>query len=143
MRETLTDRNGRYDEVIVDVAGHDSRELRTTMLAAHQIIVVSRPSQLDLDTLEHMSEVVDQARDLNPDLEALGLLTQVPTNPSVTERVDGGAYLADFPTLKPLSSVIFERKAYRDVICEGLGVVEWSNPKAKAEIETLVAEVEK
>lgn len=142
VRDTLSDLNGRYEEVIVDVAGHDSRELRTAMLAAHQMIVVSRPSQFDLDTLAHMSEVIEQARDLNPNLDVRGLLTQVPTNPNVKERVDGGAYLADFPTLRPLETVIFERKAYRDVIAEGLGVVEWSNPKARTEIENLVAEVE-
>lgn len=139
--QTLTDLATRFDTVIVDVAGKDSKEMRTGMTAADKLIVVVRPSQLDLDTLGHMSEIIEQAMDFNPDLEVRGLISQAPSNPNVTERDDAGEYLADYPILKPLETVIHERKAYRDVVGEGLGVVEWTNPKAKAEIKELAAEV--
>lgn len=141
MRETLIDLNGRYDEVIVDVAGRDSKEMRTAMLAAHQMIVTVRPSQLDLDTLDHMSEVVADAQIYNPHLEVFGLITQAPTHPGVSESTDAGEYFADFPALPPLRTVIYERKAYRDVIPEGLGVLEWTNRKAAAEITALMEEI--
>lgn len=141
IHQTLQDLATRYDVVIVDVAGKDSKEMRTGMTAADQLVVVVRPSQFDLDTLGHMSEVIDQAKDYNPTLDVRGLITQAPANPSVTERTDAGEYLADFPAIRPLETVIYERKAYRDVVGEGLGVVEWNNPKAKAEIEELAAEL--
>lgn len=141
IHQTLQDLAMRYDVVIVDVAGKDSKEMRTGMTAADQLVVVVRPSQFDLDTLGHMSEVIDQAKDYNPTLDVRGLITQAPANPSVTERTDAGEYLADFPSIRPLETVIYERKAYRDVVGEGLGVVEWNNPKAKAEIEELAAEL--
>ena len=35
IKNTLKDLDSRYDYVIVDVAGHDSKELRTAMLTAH------------------------------------------------------------------------------------------------------------
>lgn len=142
IRETILDLAGRYEEVVVDVAGRDSQEMRTGMLAADQFIVVVRPSQLDLDTLEHMSEVIESAKAFNAALDVRGLLVQVPTNPSITERVDAGEYLADYPALRPLETVIYERKVYRDVIGDGLSVVEASNPKARAEIQELVAELQ-
>lgn len=141
VRETLIDLNSRYDEVIVDVAGRDSKEMRTAMLAAHQLVVVVRPSQFDLDTLQHMSEVVDQARIYNPELNVRALLTQAPTHPGITESTDAGEYLADYPALPPLTTVIYTRKAYRDVVPEGLGVVEWKDPKAAAEIHALMKEL--
>lgn len=141
MRETLSDLSGRYDEVIVDVAGRDSKEMRTAMLAAHQMIVTIRPSQLDLDTLPHMSEVIDQAHIYNPELRVFGLLTQAPTHPGIKESADAGAYLADFPSLPAMRTVIYERKAYRDVVPEGLGVLEWTDPKAASEIEALMKEL--
>lgn len=141
IHQTLQDLATRYDVVIVDVAGKDSKEMRTGMTAADQLVVVVRPSQFDLDTLGHMSEVIEQAKDYNPTLDVRGLITQAPANPSVTERTDAGEYLADFPAIRPLETVIYERKAYRDVVGEGLGVVEWNNPKAKAEIEELAAEL--
>ncbi|WP_298044706.1 AAA family ATPase [uncultured Citricoccus sp.] len=142
IHQTLTDLATRYDIVIVDVAGKDSREMRTGMLAADTLVVVVRPSQLDLDTLGHMSEVIEQAKDLNPGLTVRGLIAQAPSNPAISERTDAREYLADYPTIKPLETVLYERKAYRDVVGEGLGVVEWSNPKAKAEIQELAAEVQ-
>ena len=141
INQTLQDLASRYDVVVVDVAGKDSREMRTGMVAADTLVVVVRPSQLDLDTLEHMTEVIDQALDLNPSLDVRGLITQAPSNPSITERHDAGEYLADYPRIRPLDTVIHERKAYRDVIGEGLGVVEWINPKAKNEIQALAAEL--
>ncbi|WMY80065.1 AAA family ATPase [Citricoccus sp. I39-566] len=139
---TLVELAGRYEVVIVDVAGKDSREMRTAMTAADKMIVVVRPSQFDLDTLSHMADVIEQAMDINPGLEVRGLIAQAPSNPSVTERTDAREYLADYPQITALETVLYERKAYRDVVGEGLGVVEWSNPKAKAEIQELAAEVQ-
>lgn len=141
IHSTLLDLDTRYEVVVVDVAGKDSREMRTGMAAAHKLIVTVRPSQFDLDTLPHMQQVIDEAMDLNPDLDVRSLLTQVPPHNVATERTDAGEYLADYPGLKPLQTVIYERKAYRDVIGEGLGVVEWNNPKAKAEVQELAAEL--
>jgi chromosome partitioning protein len=141
VHQTLQDLATRYDVVVVDVAGKDSKEMRTGMTAADKFLVVVRPSQLDLDTLPHMSEVIEQALDLNPDLDVRGLITQAPSNPAITERTDAGEYLADYPRIQPLETVIHERKAYRDVIGEGLGVVEWNNPKARIEIQELAAEL--
>ena len=141
LRDTLLDLHTRYEIVIVDVAGKDSKEMRTGMTAAHTMIVTVRPSQLDLDTLPHLQDLVDQARDFNPALDVRALLTQVPTNINGTERADAAEYLDDYPDLRPLRTVIHERKAYRDVIGEGRGVVEWSNPKARAEIQQLAGEL--
>ena len=138
---TLLDLDSRYEIVVVDVAGKDSKELRTGMTAAHKLVVTVRPSQFDLDTLPHMQEVIESAMNINPDLDVRSLLTQVPTHRVDSERTDAGEYLADYPGLKPMQTVIYERKAYRDVIGEGLGVVEWNNPKAKSEIQELAAEL--
>src|SRR5665647_1859059 len=71
IRDTLLDLNERYQFVIVDAAGRDSRELRTGMTAAHILIVPFRPSQADLDTLPTMQQIITQAKDINPGLRDL------------------------------------------------------------------------
>jgi chromosome partitioning protein len=141
IHSTLVDLDARYDVVVVDVAGKDSKEMRTAMVAADMLLVITRPSQLDLDTFEHLSGVIEQAMDLNPNLDVRGVITQAPTNWKATESKDAGEYLADYPIIKPAKTIICERKAYRDVIPEGLGVVEWNNGPARAEIRALGAEV--
>lgn len=141
IHSTLTDLDKRYDVVIVDVAGKDSRELRTGMIAADMLLALTQPSQFDLDTFQHLNEVIEEALDLNSGLVVRGLLTRASVNRKVTESQEAGEYLAEFPLIKPLNTIIHDRKAYRDVIPEGLGVVEWRNGAARAEIRSLTDEV--
>ena len=141
IRDTLLDLDQRYEYVIVDAAGRDSRELRTGMTAAHILIVPFRPSQPDLDTLPNMQEIIIQAKDLNPDLKVYGLITMAPTNPIIHEEADARECLIDYPEIKLLATMIRDRKVYRDAMSDGLSVVEMDNPKAKAEIKKLIAEI--
>ena len=141
IRDTLFDLDKRYEFVIVDAAGRDSRELRTGMTAAHTLIVPFRPSQPDLDTLPNMQEIIIQAKDLNPNLKVYGLITMAPTNPIIQEETDARECLKDYPEIQLLSTMIRDRKVYRDAMSDGLSLVEMSNPKAKAEIKRLVEEI--
>lgn len=140
----VRDLDRHYDHVIVDVAGDDNQELRTAMTAAHRMIIVLRPSQLDVETLEEFTEVIDTARDFNPELEVRSLISQAPTNHNETETVDVAEFIVDFPQITPLETVLYLRKAYRDTLADGRGVVEVggvAGKKARAEVEELVAEV--
>ncbi|MGR9115404.1 MAG: division plane positioning ATPase MipZ [Gammaproteobacteria bacterium] len=141
IRDTLLDLDQRYEYVVVDAAGRDSRELRTGMTAAHILVVPFRPSQPDLDTLPNMQEIIVQAKDLNPSLKVFGLITMAPTNPVIQEEADARDCLNDYPHIKPLSTMIRDRKAYRDAMSDGLSVVEMDNAKAKSEIKNLVTEI--
>ena len=141
IRDTLLNLASRYDYVIVDAAGRDSRELRSGMTAADLLIIPFRPSQPDLDTLPVMQDIIIQARDLNPGLIVYGLLTMAPTNPIIHEAEDAKNYLADFPEIVLLKTIIRDRKVYRDAISEGKGVGEMSNVKAKLEIAQLIKEI--
>jgi chromosome partitioning protein len=133
-----------YQHVIVDAAGDDNQEMRTAMTAADLMIVVLRPSQLDVETLEEFTDVIDTAHDFNPNLRVRSLLNQAPTNHNETETVDVAEYLVEFPQVQPLETALYLRKAYRDSLSDGRGVVEvpgTSGKKARAEIQELVAEV--
>lgn len=141
VKTTLKDLYTRYEYIVVDVAGHDSKELRTAMLAADKIIVPFRPSQFDLDTLPHLTEVIEQAQSFNEKLKAYGLLTLAPTHPTVSEVQQANEYLSDFPTFIALQSIIHDRKIYRDSISEGKGVIESNNLKARDEFNALMKEV--
>lgn len=141
IRETLFDLDKRYEFVVVDAAGHDSRELRTGMTAADILLIPFRPSQPDLDTLPKVQEIIIQAKDLNPKLSVFGVITMGPTNPSIKETNEAQEYLLDYPEITLIKTVVGDRKVYRDCMSEGLGAVEMKNKKAIAEIQNLAAEV--
>jgi chromosome partitioning protein len=141
IRETIQDLDKRYEYVVIDAAGRDSRELRTGMTAAHILLVPFRPSQPDLDTLANLQEIIIQAKDLNPQLTVYGLLTMASTNPVVQEVNEAREYLHDYPEIKLLTTIVRDRKVYRDAMSEGKGVIELDNVKAAGEIQSLVNEV--
>ena len=140
---TLRTLGEKFDHVIVDVAGRNSRELITGAAVADTIIAPHQCSQLDLDTLGELQEQVVRIRDLNPDLRVLAYHSMASTNPSVrnTERSEFLEFLAEFPEIESLASVGFYRKAYKDAIPSGRSVQEGGNDQAAKEISDLIAEV--
>lgn len=73
--QTLKTLGEKFDHVIVDVAGRNSRELITGAVVADIIIAPHQCSQLDLDTLGELQDQVVRVRDLNPELKVLAYHT--------------------------------------------------------------------
>lgn len=140
---TLQKLSEKFDHVIVDVAGRNSRELLTGAMVADIIIAPHQCSQLDLDTLRELQDQVREIRDRNPPLRVLAYHSMASTNPAVreTERREFMEYLAEFPEIELLNSVGFYRKAYKDCIALGKAVQEMDNAQAATEIADLVREV--
>lgn len=141
--QTLKSLNAKYDHVIVDVAGRNSRELITGGTVADILIAPHQCSQLDLDTMLELQEQLVQIRDLNPDLKAYAYQTMATTNPLMrgNERDEFLQFVSEFEGVTPLLSVGCFRKVYRDVIPEGRSVLEANNESAKSEVLALIEEV--
>lgn len=138
--ESIRDAADRYQDIIIDAGGRDSEELRSAMTAAELLLVPLRPSQLDLETVVTMKKLVGLVRSFNRSLIDRILLTQMPTHRMVTESRDAREALSDIEGVALSDSRIYERKAYRDAVTQGLGVVELPGP-ARAEVQVLVEEV--
>lgn len=143
LTQTLRALENKYQHIIVDVAGRNSREFITSGVIAHQIIAPLQCSQPDLDTLEELQQQVEAMRDLNPDLKVFCLQSMATTNPILrgNERKEFLDYLDEFPTIKVLETVICFRKIYRDCMSNGTGVLETNNQSAHSEINQLMNEV--
>jgi len=140
---TLEDLDKKFDYVIIDVAGRNSREMITSLSVSDILIAPHQASQLDLDTIQELHNQITKIRDLNPSLNAYILHTMANTNPlvKINERKEFEEYLLDFPSLKLLSSCCYYRKIYRDVMPLGKSVIESTNLLANEEIQGLIKEV--
>src|ERR1035437_4663748 len=94
-----------YEVVLIDAGGNDSRELRTAMVAADCLYVPLQASQLDLETLVSLNEIVTVAMDQNPSLKVNGLLSRASSNPMTNEVKDARTLFAQFPLFKLSSSL--------------------------------------
>jgi chromosome partitioning protein len=137
IKQTLIDLDKRYSHVIVDCAGHDSEELRSAMLAADIMLSPFKASQPDLDTAKKLVKMINDAKDINEKLKTFAVLTMTPSNPAITEIQDAKNYLSSFAPLVVIEPCVYDRKAYRDAVCNGLGVTETNNEKAQGEIEAV------
>ena len=140
--EAVTDLEKYNDYVVIDCQGRDSVELRSALRCADLLITPYRPSQLDLDTVGLMSGIVAEVKELNPALRAFSILSIVPTHISAQVEVQAAIDFATGETVLPLlKTILYDRKAYRDAISLGLGVIELPNTKAKGEIQSLLTEI--
>lgn len=135
--------NSKYNFVIVDVAGRNSREMITGLSVADIMISPHQASQLDLDTMNELHEQIRKIQDLNPKLSTYILHSMASTNPTVREkeRQEFIDYLNDFTDIQLLNSCLFFRKIYRDVVPQGRSVIESYNSVAKKEILDLIKEI--
>lgn len=130
---------GGFDNVVVDVGGRDATGLRSALLLAHRAIIPVGASNLDAAAMTDLLEVVELARDYNPELDVKVLLTRVDS------RTKDAADMLEFLTeqnLPVLNSQVCERVAYRRAIGEGATVLEFGKDNAAiAEIESVFREV--
>lgn len=140
---TLEELDKKFNYIIVDVAGRNSREMITGLSVADILISPHQASQLDLDTIVELQEQIIRVKDINPKLLSYILHTMASTNPTVrtNERKEFFEYLSDFPQLKLLNTCCYYRKIYRDVMPLGKAVIEYNNLQAKNEILELIKEV--
>lgn len=133
----------KYEVIIVDVAGRNSKELLSAATVADILICPSQCSQLDLDTLEELQQQIEKAKVFNEDLKVYIYHSMASTNNKVIERerADFLAYVKEYPEFTPLNAMGQYRKAYRDVFETGQSVLEADNPSAKIEIETIYEEL--
>lgn len=136
---TLRDLSQRYQVVIVDAGGRDSREMRSAMAVADLMLIPTRASQADLETLPKINELVSLARGINPKLKAT-VLSMTPTNPTIREVQDARELFSQFDQVTVADTTICDRKVFRDALLSGNGVVELGNSQARAEIQLLTGE---
>jgi chromosome partitioning protein len=145
IRETLIDRAGRYELVLVDVGGADSMALRAALAVATLVVIPFRPKRRDLKTLPTMSELVLQFKPINPDMVVRSVITQAPALPSQVKRIlDAKDACASFD-FAPLNAFTVMRNNYDDADEDGSSVLEggggFYDPLAVAEIEAIAAEL--
>lgn len=138
---TVMDLSKRYKYLIVDSGGRDSQELRSGLVACDIFYTPIKPSQIDIDTLGKMNELVEQAGALNKTLKSCALITHSPTNPNMDDKKETEDILEKMPNFLNSKIAITYRSSYWRTMGRGLSVLEYSDEKAKNEILALGAEV--
>lgn len=140
IRAQVQQQLGKWDDIIIDVGGHDSTALRAALILADTLLVPFAPRSYDVWALDDMAELVDDARSVRDGLRAFAVMNQADPGPLSTDNLDAIAAVAEVPQFVYLPTPLRRRKAFSNAGGAGLSVTELSprDPKAIAEINALV-----
>ena len=126
----------KYNDIVIDVGGRDTGSLRAALTVAETVIIPVQPRSFDVWGVDQTAELVRDARQINEQLRALVVLnnadSQGKDNDAAAEALRGveGIELAPFK--------IVRRKAFPNAAASGLSVLEYDDPKAISELNSLL-----
>ena len=141
LREQVPRMVPKYQDIIVDAGGRDTKSLRSAMTLVDVAVIPFQPRSFDIWTLNTVAELIEQAREANPKLRAVAVLNLA--DPAGGDNEAAAAALREVSGIDFLEISIGRRKAFSNGAAEGRGVCELKrqDPKACAEIDALIAAI--
>lgn len=140
---TIRSLSQKYDDIIIDVGGRNTFELRAAMIVANKFLMPLKPSQLDVETIGVVEQILGEALAFNPELQAKVIPSMVSVNPMINELSELLELKDDLDNLKMSDAIIRERITYRKVTKTGKSIFEADSidEKAVAEFNQLYTEI--
>lgn len=132
-----------YDYIVVDCAGRDSKEFRSSLEVADKLFIPTQTSQADLDVLPFVTDLVDRTQaQKNPKLEKYFFISRASTNAKSKDADNISAFLAEkYPTYKVLKARLHERVQFREAFAQSKSVLELKPNNAKDDFNNWLLEV--
>ncbi len=124
----------RYEDIIVDVGGRDSVELRSALVAKSVSNWYSpiQPSEFDMDTLETIEELSELSQTYNPNLRTNIILNACSTHAQTKTTDEAKSVIKDsFPNLNVCETTVGHRVSFKYSISNSWSVVEFEAAEYK------------
>jgi chromosome partitioning protein len=113
-----------YGHIVIDCGGSDSTALRSGMLLAHRMIIPSRVARRDIETLQHVSQLVAQANAERIKKNMTEMISRVVFNgikalPSFWSRIEAAKKAVEGMGLGVSKFSIVDRVSYDDSQYQG------------------------
>lgn len=128
----------QYEHIIIDGAPQSDRISAICIYAADLVIIPVMPSPYDLWATASILERVSATKEIQPDKKAFFLLNRVNDKATLSKDTAEALSSLGYPVF---NTRLHNRIAYADSASCGLSVLEASNQKAKAEMESLYTEI--
>ncbi len=132
-----------YEVVLIDGTPQLNEVADRTIVASDLVLIPMSASMFDFRGFQNFLERYTQMKEIKEanggSVEARILLNRIEKNRNVTKQIEEELKEYEIPVMQ---SKISYRVAYVESAIEGLGVMEFKDPKAKIEIESLITELE-
>jgi chromosome partitioning protein len=130
LRSEIDRMRTKYDDVIIDTGGRDTRSQRASLSLADVLLLPFNPRSLDIWTLENVEKLLEDIRAINPELRAVSFLNRA--DPVGSDNQDSKDILSEVAGIEFSGIAIVNRKAFGRAVSLGLSVIELTNPDGKA-----------
>jgi chromosome partitioning protein len=127
----------KFNDIIIDVGGHDSVSQRASLTVADLLLVPVFPSSFDTWVIESINTLISEASIMNPKLKAYCFLSRADVAGNQNDDTSE-ILIDDYPEIEFIDCPIKNRKVFRNASGQGLGVVEYK-PKDQKAIDELKA----
>ena len=135
VRRELDRLSSKYEDVIIDTGGRDTRSQRAGLSIADMLLLPFNPRSLDIWTIENVEVLLKDIWSINPNLKAVSLLNRADVQGS--DNADSIDILSNIEGIEFSGVSLVNRKAYGRAIALGLAIPELKQRDPKAEQEAL------
>lgn len=125
-----------FDDIIIDSGGRDTTSQRSALCIADKIIIPFRPNFLDMCTMDHINDQIDEAKNNNENLKVYALIMQADSKGN--DNIEAYKTLQENERFICIPQFIGDRKAFRSAASLGRSVTE-TNPKDKKAISEITS----
>lgn len=142
LRAKIKEAAKKYDNVVIDVAGRDSDEFRSSIAVADKLFIPTQTSRADLDVLPFVTNFVDEIqKTYNKNLQKFFFINRASTNAKSKDAETVIEYLrAEYPTYTTMNATLKERVQFKEAFGASKGILEMKPNNAKDDFNTWLLE---
>jgi chromosome partitioning protein len=133
VRAEIERMRAKYDDIIVDTGGRDTRAQRASLSLADVLLLPFNPRSLDIWTIENVEKLLEDMHTINLQLRPVSFLNRA--DPVGLDNQDSREILTAVAGIEFAGITIVNRKAFGKAVALGLSVTELHKPDEKASRE--------
>ena len=126
LRHRIEKVKSQYDDIVIDIAGHDTYALRSVLLQADKLIIPMSAEAEDQDMYSEMLQLAISVSQFNTRLKVYGILMRAPQQIELEQIAANQDLLKDIPSAHFLNTIIYEDEAFDEAKDLGRSIWEHS-----------------
>lgn len=121
----------QYDDIVIDIAGHDSYALRSVLMRADKLIIPMSAEAEEQEMYTEMLQLAISVAQFNTQLKVYGILMRVPQQIEISQIEANQNFLKAIPGAHFLNTIIYKDEAFDDA--KNLGCSIWEHSPAQGQ----------
>ena len=121
----------QYDDIVIDIAGHDNYALRSVLMRADKLIIPMSAEAEEQEMYTEMLQLAISVAQFNTQLKVYGILMRVPQQIEISQIEANQNLLKGIPGAHFLNTIIYEDEAFDDA--KNLGCSIWEHSPAQGQ----------